>query len=261
MNNVKIKRYKFPLLWLAFCIGPLGLISIFILNLPVSLLARFSLYARKLSGRITVMGVKWLKFFQPWWVGEFKLTFPEEVVQYKKGALFVANHRSHLDVFLLLELIPGVRVLTKNLIFWIPGLGQAAWLLRMVYIKRGRSESYWKAMEDIRQGLEMKDRMLVFPEMTRSPFGQTKLSRFTLGPFQKAIQTRSPIIPVVIWGSDYLWPKEELAIAKKAPLIIESLPAVDSSQYSSAEKLSQYVSDQIQKRILQLSQSHSYETF
>jgi 1-acyl-sn-glycerol-3-phosphate acyltransferase len=97
--------------------------------------------------------------------------------------------------------------------------------------------------------------------MTRSPFGQTKLSRFTLGPFQKAIQTRSPIIPVVIWGSDYLWPKEELAIAKKAPLIIESLPAVDSSQYSSAEKLSQYVSDQIQKRILQLSQSHSYETF
>ena len=65
--------------------------------------------------------------------------------------------------------------------------------------------------------------MLVFPEMTRSPFGQTKLSRFTLGPFQKAIQTRSPVIPVVIWGSDYLWPKEELAIAKKAPLIIITL--------------------------------------
>lgn len=258
---MKIKRYKFPLLWLAFCIGPLGLVSIFILNLPVSLLARFNLSARKLSGRITVMGVKWLKFFQPWWQGEFKVNLPTAVKEYKTGALFVANHRSHLDVFLLLELIPGVRVLTKNLIFWIPGLGQAAWLLRMIYIKRGRSESYWKAMEKIRKGFEQKDRILVFPEMTRSPFGQTKLSRFTLGPFQKAIQAQAPVIPVVIWGSDYLWPKEELAIATKAPLIIESLPPVEASKFSSAEKLSQAVNEQIQQRILELSESHSYETF
>lgn len=259
MNNVKIKRYKSLVLLLALSIAPLGLLFIFILNLPVCIAARFSLRARILSGKITALGVKFLRAVQPWWRGSLSVSIPKELQNYEKGVLFVSNHRSHLDVFLLLELIPGIRILTKNLIFWVPGLGLAAVLMRMIYIKRGNSVSYWKAMEEIQNGLLLKDRILVFPEMTRSPFGNTKLARFTLGPFQKAIQTKSPIVPVVIWGSDYLWPKEEFAIAKKGPLIIEALPAIDVNQFPSAEKLSEKVRGLIQKRLLELSETYPYK--
>ncbi len=256
---IEIKRYKTLIFWLAFCVALLGFFFIFVLNLPMSILARFSVWAKILSGKITVWGVKSLRFFQPWWRGSFQFNIPKDVQNYKRGALFVANHRSHLDVFILLEQIPGMRVLTKNLIFWIPGLGLAAVILRMIYIKRGVGQSYWKAMEVIKKGLLNKDRVLVFPEMTRSPFGKIELGRFTLGPFQKAIQTKTCVVPVVIWGSDYIWPKEEFALASSGPLIVETLSPLQSEDFSSAEALADKVRGLIQDRLFELSKSHPYE--
>lgn len=186
------------------------------------------------------------------------MDLPQEVRELKSGCLCVSNHRSHIDVFVLLEKLPSVRILTKNLIFWVPGLGGAAWLFRMIKVKRGNESSFWKAMDKIEQALKEKDIVLVFPEMTRSPFAETELQRFTIAPFQKAMITGVPVIPIVIWGSDYLWPKGEFKIALKGPLIVKSLPPVDPVGFESASELSNHVKSLIQNEINRLSQQHPY---
>ncbi len=186
------------------------------------------------------------------------MTLPPAVEAGNQGCLCVANHRSHMDVFLLLEQIRGLRILTKNLIFWIPGLGIAAFLLRMIRVKRGDQNSFWKAMDKISDALKNKEIVHVFPEMTRSAYGETKLARFTLAPFQKAMEVGVPVVPIAIWGTDYLWPKGTHAIAGKGPLVVKNLTAVDSREFASAVDLSNHVKQLLQDEIDRLSQQHPY---
>ena len=261
MNAVKIKRYRALLAQLVLSSALIGGLFTFFLNLPLLLLGLVFRPFWLGSHKMTLIGLTALRKVQPWWRGQIKIDLPPEVLEGEKGCLCVSNHRSHLDVFMMLQQIPGVRVLTKHLIFLIPGLGQAAVLMRMIRIKRGASESFWRAMERVEKALSEKDRVLVFPEMTRSQFGDSQLARFTLAPFQKAIAADVPVLPIVIWGTDYLWPRGVYGIAMAGPLIVESLEPVNARDFSSAEELSNHVKNKIQLRVLQLSKLHPYGDF
>ncbi|NQZ19129.1 MAG: 1-acyl-sn-glycerol-3-phosphate acyltransferase [Bdellovibrionales bacterium] len=226
--------------------------------MPFLLLGRIYKPAWKIAGQITIASTTVLRWTQPWWRGDLKVHLPEKVQKWEQGCLIVSNHRSHLDVFMLLNLVPGIRVLTKHLIFLIPGLGGAAFLLRMILVKRGSEKSFWQAMETVEKVLNNNERVHVFPEMTRCLPGETKLSRFTIAPFQKAINAKVPIQPVVIWGTDMLWPKGVYKIALKAPLIVKSLESVDSTKFSSAKELSDHVKSIIQTEQIKLSEKYPF---
>ncbi|MEM7646041.1 MAG: lysophospholipid acyltransferase family protein, partial [Pseudomonadota bacterium] len=241
MNKGKIKRYHYLLFHLVASVAILGSFFIYLLNLPFCLLSPWSHKARRVSAVITQWGLYSLRVFQPWWKGSLTVNLPASVVQGDSGCLCVANHRSHMDVFLLLEQIRGLRVLTKHLIFLVPGLGIAAYMLRMIKVKRGDQESFWKAMSKIEQAFNDNEIVHVFPEMTRASYGDTELKRFTLAPFQKALSAGVPVVPIVIWGTDYLWPKGTYAIASKGPLVVKSLPAIESQKFESAAELSDHV--------------------
>jgi 1-acyl-sn-glycerol-3-phosphate acyltransferase len=258
MKQGEIKRYPFLLFYLVTSVAILGSVFIYTANLPFLILGRWSLPYRRISATITQWGLFCLRFFQPWWKGEFRVGLPESVQRGEKGCLCVANHRSHMDVFLLLEQIRGVRILTKHLIFLIPGLGGAAFLLRMIRIKRGNQKSFWQAMEQIEQALINKEIVHVFPEMTRASFAERQLKRFTLAPFQKALNADVPIVPLVIWGTDYLWPKGTHAIASQGPLVVRSLPPIESRDFPSAAALAAHVQELLQMEILRLSDQYPY---
>lgn len=199
-----------------------------------------------------------LRWTQPWWRGEFSVKMPKSVAGANGPCLSVSNHRSHLDAFIILSEIPNVRLLTKHLIFMIPGLGGAAFLLRMILVKRGSDKSFWKAMEKIKSILMDNGNVHVFPEMTRCEAGSVELSRFTLAPFQKAMEVGAPVLPIVIWGTDMLWPKGVYKIALKAPLIVKSLEPVDSKSFATAKELSDHVKELISKELILLSQKYPY---
>ena len=200
-----------------------------------------------------------LRWCQPWWRGSIKVDIAKEYWEGTSGTLFVSNHRSHMDVFLLLQQIPGIRILTKHLIFLIPGLNLAAFLFQMILVKRGKDQSFWAAMETVEKALRQNYNVHVFPEMTRAKFGQKELGRFTLAPFQKAIITKTPVVPIVIWGTDYHWPKGEYKIASSGPLIVESLEPIDSKLFKDASQLSNDVKNKIQVRIDELMKEYPYE--
>ncbi len=258
MKEVEIKRYPLLLVHLVTSVAVLGSFFIYIANLPLLILSRWSRKAWRISGWITQLGLKTLRWFQPWWRGELAVNLPVPAQQGDQGCLCVANHRSHLDVFLLLEQIRNVRILTKHAIFLVPGLGCAAFLLRMIRIKRGDQGSFWRAMETIETALRNNEIVHVFPEMTRARFGQMTLNRFTLAPFQKAINTGAPVLPIAIWGTDFLWPKGQYGIAWKGPLVVRSLAVVNSQDFSSAADLAQHVQSQIQSELDRLQKQNPY---
>jgi len=142
------------------------------------------------------------------WVSDIQLHVEnEERLTMPGGAILAPNHSSTIDVFLFTGLMPsGATALAKSTFKYYPFIGQGAWLLGLLFIKRGNSDkaraTIAKAAQRIREG-EMK--VLISPEGTRSKDGT--LAPFKTGAFHLAMQAGVPIIPIVVHGGHDLQPR------------------------------------------------------
>lgn len=177
-------------------------------------------------------------FVEPW------LRADTNVPMHPKG-ITVSNHRSHLDAFILLSRIPGVRLVCKDSLLRVPFLGLMMRLGRHIPIRGGSTESYFQAMEKVREGIRQGDFVHVFPEMTRCPLGWQGTLKFHLAPFHIAFQERIPVTPIVFRGTDTVWPKGKTAISFRQPVSIRTLEPIDPGLFPSAEALS----DEARRRI------------
>jgi 1-acyl-sn-glycerol-3-phosphate acyltransferase len=96
--------------------------------------------------------------------------------------------------------------IVKREMMFIPLLGQAMWLVDFLPIDRGHHR---RAMASIARAAERcrRDDLTVFiaPEGTRSESGQ--LQPFKLGAFHLAAAADAPIVPLVLHGTRWLWPR------------------------------------------------------
>ena len=156
------------------------------------------------------------------------------------ACIFMANHVSNLDPPVLLPLIPGhTSVLLKSSLMRIPILGTAMRMGKFVPVERGSTQeaarrSVNAAAEAVRSGLHL----VVFPEGTRSRDG--RLAAFKKGPFFLAEQTRAPIIPVAIAGTELLLRKGSSAI-HPGTVSLTYLPLIDPANFATREALMQAV--------------------
>lgn len=116
------------------------------------------------------------------------------------GCLYLANHESIFDIFVLLAALPGrVRFLAKKSLFWVPVLGWSMAAAGFVPIdredRRRAGESLDVAARRIRSGM----RVIVFPEQTRTRTGE--MLPFKKGGILLALKTGAPIVPVGIAGT------------------------------------------------------------
>ena len=119
------------------------------------------------------------------------------------GAILIANHLSHLDVFVLGILLPRPLNYVARSTLFLPGLG---FLIRSVggfAIQRdGKgSEGFRETLRRVRNG----GIVTFFPEGTRSPDGE-------LGPLKPgivALASRAgvPIVPAALAGTFEAWPR------------------------------------------------------
>lgn len=120
-------------------------------------------------------------------------------------ALFVANHVSNLEPPALFGTLPRIAAITKRELLRIPILGFAMRLGGFIGVDRkakdSRKEALEQALVTLRQGISL----LVFPEGTRNPGGP--LLPFRPGPFQIAIASGVPIVPITVHGAAELMPK------------------------------------------------------
>ncbi len=160
---------------------------------------------RRMVGRLVHSSAVAAGNLTPFWT--FRIQGTEQIDR-GKPYVFVANHSSFTDVFLVVRLPWEMKWLSKKAIFSIPLLG---WQLRAagdVPLVRGDKESSREAMEKMRKILEGGVSVILFPEGTRSRDGS--LGEFRDGAFRLAIEAGVPVVPLAISGAAASLPKRSL---------------------------------------------------
>jgi 1-acyl-sn-glycerol-3-phosphate acyltransferase len=163
-----------------------------------------------------------------------------EYVPVGRNCIYMSNHVSNLDPPVLMPYLPGrSAVLLKRSLMNIPILGTAMRMAKFIPVERQRSvegakASIAAAADALRSGLNI----LVFPEGTRSRDG--RLSTLKKGPFFLAEETKAPIVPIAISGTQHMMRKGSLAVMPGVAKI-EFLGAIEPSEYGTREELMEAV--------------------
>ena len=130
----------------------------------------------------------------------------------RRPYVFVSNHESYADVFLVSHFPWEMKWMAKDTIFRIPVMG---WMMRMakdVPITRGNRDSAIAALAECRDRLARRVSVMIFAEGTRSPTDE--LLPFKDGAFQLAIETQTPILPIAIAGTRDCMAKHSFAFRR-----------------------------------------------
>lgn len=117
----------------------------------------------------------------------------------RRPYIVVSNHQSFVDILLISHLPWEMKWLSKADFFKYPLIG---WMMRMagdVSLVRGERDSAKQAMDACRDRLSKRVSVMIFPEGTRSRTGE--LQPFKNGAFRLAIETGTPILPLVVNGA------------------------------------------------------------
>lgn len=155
----------------------------------------------------------------------------KEHIKKGKSYIYVSNHTSFLDIPALLLALPGqFRPLAKKELLKIPIFG---WIARTatVIVDRTNHDSRLESLERLKKTLAKGISILIFAEGTQN---RTKeiLQPFKDGAFRMALETRLPILPMMVLGAGKLMPPGKFKVLPgKIKIVIgEEIPVDEYSQ-------------------------------
>jgi 1-acyl-sn-glycerol-3-phosphate acyltransferase len=117
----------------------------------------------------------------------------EPITEPTRGRLVVANHRSPLDIIILLERFGGTVLSRADLRTW-PVLGPAAYHSGTIFVDRDDERSGVKAIREIRRRLQAGQTVIVFPEGTT--YRGDEVHPFVGGAFAAVRGVDAELVPV-----------------------------------------------------------------
>eukprot|EP00095_Tigriopus_kingsejongensis_P008402 maker-scaffold9_size846264-snap-gene-5.9 protein:Tk08402 transcript:maker-scaffold9_size846264-snap-gene-5.9-mRNA-1 annotation:"1-acyl-sn-glycerol-3-phosphate acyltransferase alpha" len=154
-----------------------------------------------------------------------------------KAHVLVCNHQSALDVMGMLalwpQIIPCVTTAKKELMYTGP-FGLILYLCGTIFVDRMSSAKGRQALNVAgKQARETGSSMWVFPEGTRNHNRDGGMLPFKKGAFHVAVNSRLPVVPVIITEYDFYNTKAKVFTSGEAqitildPIPIEDYPADD----------------------------------
>ncbi|HYG38878.1 MAG TPA: 1-acyl-sn-glycerol-3-phosphate acyltransferase [Cytophagales bacterium] len=113
---------------------------------------------------------------------------------FKKPALIIANHQSHIDLLLILMMYPKIIVLTNEWVWKNPLFGHIVRYLDFYPNYSGVEMGLEKFEEKVKEGYSI----LIYPEGSRSE--DSKIRRFHKGAFFLAEKLNLDVLPVLLHG-------------------------------------------------------------
>lgn len=123
-----------------------------------------------------------------------------ENVMKEKSQIFVANHESWFDSFVLCAALPvSVTFVSKKEMFRVPVYSYIMRRLHFICVDRERAREAMNSIDDATTVFHSTLSLVVFPEGTTSRTGE--LGSFKRGAVLLAAKARVPIVPVTIIGT------------------------------------------------------------
>jgi 1-acyl-sn-glycerol-3-phosphate acyltransferase len=226
-DDQNVKQRRFSAIGIAFFIityllGVIGFLCVLAAHPFVLLLDR----SRRRFHQI--IGLSWLRFslasvrIMPELINSHNLP-PRD-----KTVVFVANHVSYMDIYVLPYLNRMLKVVAKAEIFSMPIVGWAMQMAGNIGVKRSDRRGQLEAFHEMVAVLQRDISLVVYPEGTRSRSG--RLSRFKLGAFRAAKTANVSIVPVTITGTREMMPSHAFVplCYPKKPIQLTVHPAIDS---------------------------------
>lgn len=149
------------------------------------------------------------------------------------GCLYLFNHSSFLDIFVIVKEVFGIRFGAKIEFFSVPIFRLALIAAGVLPIARNNREKAIKVLHEAEERARRGEKFALSPEGGRNH--EEKLLPFKSGPFIFAIKAGVPVVPVIIKGAHAAWPKGSFFPCIHSwheEISVEFLPAVPTTQYS-----------------------------
>jgi len=222
--------------WLLITIVLVGLPGC-LLATPGWLLGYFWYPATIFTGRYGRRAIKLMLMLNPWLKIRVVGSFPQELGRKASPEMIIANHRSVIDVFMLITMVPNVRIIAKKSLWKIPFLGSIMTMMRHIPFDRGNVESLLKVNEQLVKALKRGDPVAVFPEGRRCEKNFAGLQRMSLFAFKVARDLAIPIRPMVFLNTDQTWAKGSFKIQGGITNVIYVLDSLNPDRYQTTKEL------------------------
>ena len=171
-----------------------------------------------------------------------------------RPAIYIANHSSTLDLFVILALgLPRIRFVAKQELKYNPFFAVMGMLTGQIFIKRQESE---KAIATLNQAYarirQQRLSLLVMPEGTRRTDG--KIGPFKKGAFRMAIDLQYPIVPMYFGGARRLCPGKSLNVTP-GTITVHFHSPIDTSSWT-PENLDEHVA-RVRQAYIEWDKEHS----
>ncbi len=163
----------------------------------------------------------------------------------KKGQsyVFVANHQSMFDVWLIYGWLPVVfKWLMKAELRKVPFVGTACKAAGHIFVERRNAKAAVESLKNVEKQLSNGVCTVIFPEGTRSLNGE--VGKFKRGAFQIAWDLGMPVIPLSLDGCYEVLPKGNPFVHRHAVSMHIGEP-IDLKQYADANEAIEAVRDAV----------------
>jgi 1-acyl-sn-glycerol-3-phosphate acyltransferase len=167
--------------------------------------------------------------------------------------IFVSNHRSSTDAFLMCLLPYEAVQIVNTWPFHIPVLGFYARLSGYLNIKQMPSDLFFETACRL---LQSKVSIIFFPEGTRS--GGKQMGNFHGAAFRLALMSKIPIVPICISGNENIPPRGSVLL-RPGTIRVRRLPAITWNDYKdfNAFSLKNRVREIISRELQCMESGHS----
>lgn len=147
-----------------------------------------------------------------------------------KGHMYVVNHQSYVDILVLMEALDTVSFLSKEMVKYIPFIGQCAYAGGTIFIQRGNNGSRAKALEQTLRMCAESTAVVVFPEGTRSENGNVR-PKIHPRAIRAAWERGIKVVPVGLFGTTDVVPKSMDRVNTGERVAVSIGEALDPADY------------------------------
>jgi 1-acyl-sn-glycerol-3-phosphate acyltransferase len=164
------------------------------------------------------------------------------------GCVYVATHQSSIDYPILGSFVPKYLSLTNVNITKIPVASTSARLIGIRYLNSKDLNAVAKSYDELETQLKAGRNVVIFPEGTRHK--ADKLGNFKKVAFRLAINTNSPIVPIVIEGSGKVLAKGDpcYKTLEQTDVHVKMLPPISPKEFKGERELLKYTQKLLQDK-------------